>query len=163
MRLNHRRLKYLREEQKIKQLEMARSIGLEQSLLSKYENGKVPNPSAAIVKAMANYLKCNMDDLLLTEEDYAKEITTKINYKKLTELRKNLGITQTTMSKDLGILRANLSRYETGAIKNPSPKIIKAIANYLDCNINDLLWDKEEDSQAISNRIDIHVHFHWGE
>lgn len=93
MRLNYKRLKYLREEQEIKQLEMARSIGLEQSLLSKYENGKVPNPSAAIVKAMANYLKCDMDDLLLTEENCAKE----------------------------------------------------------------------EDPQEISNRIDIHVHFHWGE
>lgn len=88
MRLNHRRLKYLREEQEIKQLEMARSIGLEQSLLSKYENGKVPNPSAAIVKAMANYLKCDM---------------------------------------------------------------------------NDLLWVKEEDPQTIPNRIDVHVYFHWGE
>ena len=88
MRLNYRRLKYLRKEQEIKQLEMARSIGLEQSLLSKYENGKVPNPSAAIVKAMANYLKCDM---------------------------------------------------------------------------NDLLWVKEEDPQTIPSRIDIHVHFHWGE
>ena len=81
MRLNYRRLKYLREEQEIKQLEMARSIGLEQSLLSKYENGKVPNPSAAIVKAIANYLNCEMTDLLLAETDYEQEEFTEKEYK----------------------------------------------------------------------------------
>jgi len=79
MRLNYRRLKYLRKEREIKQLEMARSIGLEQSLLSKYENGKVPNPSAAIVKAMANYLKCDMEDLLLTKEENSKTILNRID------------------------------------------------------------------------------------
>jgi transcriptional regulator with XRE-family HTH domain len=79
MRLNYRRLKYLRKEREIKQLEMARSIGLEQSLLSKYENGKVPNPSAAIVKAMANYLKCDMEDLLLTKEENSKTISNRID------------------------------------------------------------------------------------
>ena len=79
MRLNYRRLKYLRKEREIKQLEMARSIGLEQSLLSKYENGKVPNPSAAIVKAMANYLKCDMEDLLLTIEENSKTISNRID------------------------------------------------------------------------------------
>ena len=79
MRLNYRRLKYLRKEREIKQLEMARSIGLEQSLLSKYENGKVPNPSAAIVKTMANYLKCDMEDLLLTKEENSKTISNRID------------------------------------------------------------------------------------
>jgi len=79
MRLNYRRLKYLRKEREIKQLEMARSIGLEQSLLSKYENGKVPNPSAAIVKAMANYLKCDMEDLLLTKQENSKTILNRID------------------------------------------------------------------------------------
>jgi len=69
----------LRKEREIKQLEMARSIGLEQSLLSKYENGKVPNPSAAIVKAMANYLKCDMEDLLLTKQENSKTILNRID------------------------------------------------------------------------------------
>ena len=58
---------------------MARSLGLDQSLLSKYENGKVPNPSAAIVKAMANYLKCDMEDLLLTKEENSKTISNRID------------------------------------------------------------------------------------
>ncbi len=80
MRLNHRRLKYLRQEQNIKQLEMARSLSLDQSLLSKYENGKVPNPSAAVVKAIANYLNCKITDLLLTESDCEQEEFTKKEY-----------------------------------------------------------------------------------
>ena len=81
MRLNYKRLKYLRKEREIKQLERARSTGLEQSLLSKYENGKVPNPSAAIVKTMANYLNCEMTDLLLAETDYEQEEFTEKEYK----------------------------------------------------------------------------------
>ena len=81
MRLNHRRLKYFRQIQKVKQLEMARSLGLDQSLLSKYENGKVPNPSAAVVKAIANYLNCEMTDLLLAETDCEQEEFTEKEYK----------------------------------------------------------------------------------
>ena len=87
----------------------------------------------------------------------------KINHKKLVELRRGLGVSQTTMCKDLGIRRANLSRYETGAIKTPSSETIERIADYLDCNVDDLLLAKGEHSQTIASRIDIHVHFHWGD
>lgn len=87
----------------------------------------------------------------------------KINHKKLVELRRKLGITQTTMSKDLGIQRANLSRYESGSIKSPSAAIIQKIADYLDCNVDDLILAKGEHSQTIPNRVDIHIYFHWGQ
>ncbi len=87
----------------------------------------------------------------------------KINHKKLVELRRKLGITQTTMSNDLGILRANLSRYESGSVKKPSPEIIEKIADYLDCNVDDLTLAKGEHLQTIPNRVDVHVYFHWGE
>ena len=87
----------------------------------------------------------------------------KLNNKKLIELRKERGITQATMCKDLNLQQANLSRYESGSIQNPSAAMVKAMANYLECHIEDLLLTGKEDSQTIPNRIDIHVHFHWGE
>jgi transcriptional regulator with XRE-family HTH domain len=87
----------------------------------------------------------------------------KLNNKRLIELRKEKGITQTTMSKDLNLQQGNLSRYERGSIENPSAAVVKAIANYLECNMEDLLLTGKEDSQTIPNRIDVHVHFHWGE
>jgi transcriptional regulator with XRE-family HTH domain len=87
----------------------------------------------------------------------------KINHKKLVELRRKLGITQTTMSKDLGIQRANISRYESGSIKSPSAAIIQKIADYLDCNVDDLILAKDEYSQTIPNRVDVHIYFHWGQ
>jgi transcriptional regulator with XRE-family HTH domain len=87
----------------------------------------------------------------------------RLNNKKLIELRKEKGITQTTMSKDLNLQQGNLSRYEKGSVENPSAAVVKAIANYLECNMEDLLITGKEDSQTIPNRIDIHVHFHWGE
>ena len=87
----------------------------------------------------------------------------KLNNKRLIELRKEKGITQATMSKDLNLQQGNLSRYERGSVENPSAAVVKAIANYLECNMEDLLLTGKEDSQTISNRIDVHVHFHWGE
>jgi transcriptional regulator with XRE-family HTH domain len=87
----------------------------------------------------------------------------RLNNKKLIELRKEKGITQTTMSKDLNLQQGNLSRYERGSVENPSAAVVKAIANYLECNMEDLLITGKQDSQTIPNRIDIHVHFHWGE
>jgi transcriptional regulator with XRE-family HTH domain len=87
----------------------------------------------------------------------------RLNNKRLIELRKEKGITQTTMSKDLNLQQGNLSRYEKGSVENPSAAVVKAIANYLECNMEDLLITGKEDSQTTPNRIDIHVHFHWGE
>ena len=87
----------------------------------------------------------------------------KLNNKKLIELRKKRGITQTTMSNDLGILGANLSRYESGSVKNPSAAVVKAIANYLECHMEDLLLTGEELVQPIPSRVDVHIYVHWGE
>lgn len=87
----------------------------------------------------------------------------KLNNKRLIELRKEKGITQTTMSKDLNLQQGNLSRYERGSVENPSAAVVKAIANYLECNMEDLLLTGKEDSQTIPNRIDVHVYFHWRE
>jgi transcriptional regulator with XRE-family HTH domain len=87
----------------------------------------------------------------------------KLNNKKLTELRRKRGVTQTTMSKDLGIPRVNLSRYETGYIRKPSEPVVKAIANYLECNIEDLILTGEELVSPFPSRVDVHVYVHWGE
>lgn len=87
----------------------------------------------------------------------------KLNNKKLIELRKERGITQKTMSKDLNLQQANLSRYESGSVQNPSAAVVKAIANYLECHMEDLLLTGEELVQPIPSRIDVHVYVHWGE
>jgi len=86
----------------------------------------------------------------------------KLNNKKLIELRKERGITQKTMSKDLNLQQANLSRYESGSVQNPSAAVVKAIANYLECHMDDLLLTGEELVQPIPSRVDVHIYVHWG-
>ena len=85
----------------------------------------------------------------------------KLNNKKLIELRKERGITQATMCKDLNLQQANLSRYESGSVQNPSAAVVKAMANYLECHMEDLLLTNEELVQPIPSRVDVHVYFHW--
>lgn len=87
----------------------------------------------------------------------------KLNNKKLIELRKERGITQKTMSKDLNLQQANLSRYESGSVQNPSAAVVKAIANYLECHMEDLLLTGEELVPPIPSRVDVHIYVHWGE
>tara|TARA_E500000318_G_scaffold34955_2_gene34232 strand:+ start:457 stop:714 length:258 start_codon:yes stop_codon:yes gene_type:complete len=82
----------------------------------------------------------------------------------------------TTMGADLGTSYSIISRYESGRIKKPSFEVIKQMANYLECSIDDLSCEKdtcdlcvevraeETAAVAIPQRIDVHVHvkIDWG-
>lgn len=63
---------------------------------------------------------------------------------KIREARKAAKMTQDELAKSLGINRATLSRYESGAIDPPSSQL-QRIADALGISIYELLDDKEKD------------------
>lgn len=67
------RLKELRTDKKISQLKVQMDTGIEQALLSKYENG-VRVPPTETLLALANYYKVSIDYILCRTD--IKEVNT---------------------------------------------------------------------------------------
>lgn len=71
---------------------------------------------------------------------------------KLKTLRKNEGLTQSGLAEALGVTRASLAKYETGAAVPPADIIVK-ICDFFGCGADCLLETKayEKDSLAFLN------------
>jgi transcriptional regulator with XRE-family HTH domain len=54
-KFNGRKLRYIREQRGVSQLELSKACEVPQSLLSKYERGEVKSPPASAVQAFADY------------------------------------------------------------------------------------------------------------
>lgn len=71
-------------------------------------------------------------------------------YIKIRDLRKTAGITQEQLSKEIGINRATLSRYESGTIDPPVSQL-KRIASVLGVTIDDLLDLSDNEREEIED------------
>lgn len=65
-------------------------------------------------------------------------------YEKMKTLRKEKGVTQAEMSKDLGITIRTITNYETGFRYPQNRKSIAKIAEYFGVSVNYLLTEDEE-------------------
>lgn len=98
-------------------------------------------PSLATLIKIANYLEVSIDyiferndkNTFSTPYVYSKEIF----YKNLTEYIKSNNISQLTFCKDLNYSKDNIMRWKTRTI--PSVLNLIEIANYFNCNVDDLL------------------------
>lgn len=62
-----KRIKELREQRHMSQMELAREIGVSQVCLSRYETGE-RSPSYSTIKAIARVFGCSVDELLSDTE-----------------------------------------------------------------------------------------------
>ncbi|MBQ8522315.1 MAG: helix-turn-helix transcriptional regulator [Clostridia bacterium] len=95
-------------------------------------------PSLISMIKIANFLNTSID-YILNRVDINKfkkySLTQSKFYANLKKMM--LSTSQTKLCKDLGISRTNFSRWSTGT--KPTLSKIIAIANYLNCNIDELL------------------------
>ena len=112
------RLKELREEKNINQLELASIVNIDNSLLAKYEKEYYLIPIKHL-NTLCNYFDVSID--------YIFELTKKQSYKnsakdidaikmgiRLKELRKEHKLTQEKLAKELNMARSALANYERG-------------------------------------------------
>ena len=59
--------------------------------------------------------------------------------------REEKKLTQQQLAEKCGVNQNSISRYEKG-VREPSIKVMKALAKALDCSIDELLRDPEEDA-----------------
>jgi len=162
-KFNGKILKKIREQKGLTQMQLCDATNLDQSSYSKYERAVVQNPPAEKVKVIADYLGLPYESFFSEiEEDPKKKAK---NYSGISKLLKKRGKTQTWLSEETGIPRANINRYATGSIKHPNAKTLEVIAKTLGVDVEDMAEFISHQKQNLdAQRIDVHVHvtIDWG-
>ncbi len=128
------RLEKLRDEKDMLKKEMAKEIGVVESVYSEWENGNLSIPTKRIYQ-LANYYKINIDYLFeLTNK--RKHIISKQNIdilkvaSRLKIMRKELKLTMRDLAKELNTSASAICNYENGKFLILSPFLIQICKKY---------------------------------
>ena len=113
-----KRLKYLREEMKLKQVEISKLLEFKDNVYSQFEREETIIPIKHL-NTLCNYFDCSLDYIFeFTDtkkyKNMKKEINKEISGKRLKEIRKELNIKQYELANLLNVDNSMLSKYELG-------------------------------------------------
>lgn len=114
------RLKELRKQQGLTQMEASYAIGLHDNTLCQYETGK-RNPKPEIWQRLADFYGVSVPYLQGYEQPTP--------HNRLKELRQERRLSQEDLAKSIGLTRQAISYYENGD-RNPSKEIWQQLAVY---------------------------------
>lgn len=123
------RMKEIREENDVKQIELCHIMNVSPSTYSGWENGIDPIPLLRL-NEFCNYFDVSLDYVcnLNNNKSYtikSKEINIKLLGKRLQIVRKENKNTQTEAAKIMNLAQSNYSRYEKGKINMPLYPLIQ--------------------------------------
>ncbi len=118
MMTNNTRLEELREENDLKQIDLANIFKIAKSTYSEWEHNKIPIPTKRVIQ-IANYYKVNIDYLLnISNIRTTNDNITSINLNKIGDnikyIRNTLKLSQNQLADMLSIDQTTLSKYELG-------------------------------------------------
>lgn len=110
------RLEDLRDEKDLKKKDIAKVIGVVESVYSEWENGKLSIPTKRLVQ-LANYFEVNIDYMLgISDKRKHIETTDEINLDlvslRLKEIRKSLKFTMRDLADKFNTTSSAISNYE---------------------------------------------------
>ena len=113
-----RRLKYLREEKELKQVEISKLLKFKDNVYSQFEREETIIPIKHL-NALCNYFDCSLDYIFeFTDtkkyKNMEKEINKEISGERLRNIRKEFKIKQYKLAKLLNVDNSMLSKYELG-------------------------------------------------
>ncbi len=116
--INNTRLEELREENDLKQIELAHIFKIAKSTYSEWEHNKIPIPTKRVIQ-IANYYKINIDYILdISNIKITINNITSINLNIIGNnikcIRNNLKLSQHQLADMLNIDQTTLSKYELG-------------------------------------------------
>ena len=125
--MNHR-LELLREEKNLLKKEVAKQIGVVESVYSEWENNKLTIPTRRIVE-LADFYQVNIDYMLGLSDNRERICTpTTINITEvsfhLKEVRKALKYTMRELASKLNTTSSAISNYENGKFLILSPFLV---------------------------------------
>ena len=113
-----RRLKYLREEKELKQVEISKLLKFKDNVYSQFEREETIIPIKHL-NTLCNYFDCSIDYIFeFTDtkkyKKMKKEINKEISGERLRNIRKDFKIKQYKLAKLLNVDNSMLSKYELG-------------------------------------------------
>ena len=128
------KLKELREEKNINQLELSKTLNIDNSVYAKYEKEYEIIPIKHL-NTLCNYFNVSFDYIFgftndLNYPNMLKEIDTKKSGTRLKELRKEHKITQTILSDELNCSYGTIAGYEIGRYLIATPFLYTICKKY---------------------------------
>lgn len=116
--MSNERLEDLRDEHDLKKKDVAKAIGVVESVYSEWENGKLSIPTKRL-NQLANYFEVNIDYMLgisnkRTRIKSSDAIDMKLVSARLKEIRKSLKLTMRDLSDKFNTSSSAISNYENG-------------------------------------------------
>lgn len=138
------RLKLLRETKRLTQKEMGEKLGMSGPSYSKYEYG-LREPSIETLIDISKHLDCSIDYLL--KGDGSNPIVT--FGKKISNLRKEMNLSQGDLSERMGMNKSSLAMYEIDQ-REPNFETLVKFANFFDVTTDYLLGRTDEHGTSIT-------------
>lgn len=140
--MDNERLIDLREEKDLLQKEVAKEIGVVESVYSEWESGKLSIPTKRLVE-LANFFEVNIDYMVGISDIKAKikssnDIDTMLVSKRLSEIRKSLKLTMRELADRFNTTSSAISNYENNKFLILSPFLIE-LAKYSNYSIDWIL------------------------
>ena len=134
--MGNQRLEGLREEQDLFRKDVAKNIGVVESVYSEWENEKLSIPTKRLIQ-LANFFEINIDYMLgLTDKRVHIKSSNNINLqlvsKRLKEVRKALKMTMRELAEKLNTSSSAISNYENSKFLILSSLLIELckLSNY---------------------------------
>lgn len=135
------RIKQLRKENNLTQMELAKRLNMSDAIITMYENGKRTPSIEALVK-LSQIFNCSVD-YLLGIDDEEKDMPRKTEFKKslgrrLRNLREQNDMTQDELGEKLNLSSKTISSFETG-YNEPDGETLVMLANMYNVSTDYLL------------------------
>lgn len=145
--MDNERLIDLREERDLLQKEVAKEIGIVESVYSEWENGKLSIPTKRLVE-LANFFEVNIDYMvgisnIRTKIKSNNTIDTELVSNRLKEIRKSLKLTMRELAEKFNTTSSAISNYENNKFLILSPFLIE-LARYSNYSIDWILGRTKE-------------------
>ena len=141
------RLKELRNENDLLQIDLAKKLNISQNGYSQYETETNDIPTY-ILKKLSTFYNVSIDYLLCLTNIKDKYKSSKIlktfnNMNRLKEIRDDLDLNQVSIAKIIGMSQTGYSAYETYFCDIPT-KVLKKLAIYYNVSIDYILYVTDE-------------------
>lgn len=141
------RLENLRDEKDLLKKEVAKDIGVVESVYSEWENGKLSIPTKRIYE-LSNYFEVNIDYMLGISDNRVhlktnNEINIDLVSTRLKEIRKSLKLTMRDLANKFNTSSSAISNYENSKYLILSPFLIE-LCKYSNYSIDWVLGRSED-------------------
>ena len=138
---------YLRKQKRLKQYRLAQELNVSSSYLSKVETG-IQEPTPEFKQKCAEFFGLTEEEIFPPDEKFEEVLQKYIKgdagtKNKIWKFRKQKGMKQYELAKQLGISPSDLSKFENGLLE-PSRDLLEKCAEILGVNVNEL-YEKEEE------------------